>query len=214
MANVFTGQILEARPLLSLYEPTSLMQIKVKGKVTFDSGAPYVVWYTGWVAYDEQGNKLGADTRSHSIAPWTKVDTATDEFILSCGKAPDNSFNMRIRLRAAPGTLPWTDSGWSFVADVYVPINVARSIVTPSPIPTTPSIPGLPSVVPPLTESPAPNVSPMTPTITPITYVTPTEVTPTPAVTPTAAAAFDWKWVLIGGVVLLAITMMPSGAKK
>ena len=216
MADVFSGQIIQARPMVSLYDPGSLIQIKLKGDVKFVSGAPYTVWYTGWKALDENGAVLGGDVRSHSMAPWTKTDYATDEFTLSCGKAPDNSFNMRVRLRAAPGTLPWTELGWHFIADVYVPINVARSVVAPSPIPTVPSlVAGIPAPAPVPTIIPQPGTN-----TTPVTTVVPA---PTPALTtmPTTTPSpislpFDWKWLVIGGVAILAVTMMgkPKGAKK
>jgi len=108
------------------------------------------------------------------------TDTATDNFTLYCGQAPAYSQNYRVRLQARFQLIPLPT--FTFIDDVYVPVIVAQSQVSPTPIPTTVSEPGtpepapkptpVPTIIEPIpTYTPYNGVSPYTPTVPPISPI-------------------------------------------
>jgi len=209
MVDIFRGSITQADSLYSQYEPGSGIRLQVAGEVKYyPDGIPASgFWETLWEAFDEAGKRIGYDSRKHSIAPWTKVDTGFDNFTLGCGLAPSSSFNLRLKLSARRPTIymPIIGAGpYSFVADVYVPIPVIGSTVTPPPVPTPP-----PTTLP----GPAPKPQPTPKPIAPAPIVTPTPTPPTPPLIP-GLPEIKTEWlvpVLIAGAALLLLVPAKKG---
>lgn len=215
MADIFRGSITQAVSLYSQYEPRSAIRLQVAGEVKFyPDGAPSSgFWETLWEAFDENGKLLGRDSRKHSIAFWSKVDTAFDNFILPCGAAPGSSFNLRLKLsaRRAAAFLPVVGLGiYNFVADTYIPIRVTGSTVTPAPIPYP-----VPTPYPAPAPKPEPTPKPIAPA--PIGpgpgYPEPVPVpTPTPAPGDGLLGAGS-KWLVPGLMIGAAVLLLVPGKK-
>jgi len=61
--------------------------LKVECTVQRKNGAgAWLTWQTDYKAYDEDGGELASVSRSHSMAPWTEIDTAADDFELNLGQ--------------------------------------------------------------------------------------------------------------------------------
>lgn len=205
----FTGRIVSATPAYSTYEPGAAILLSVSGEAKFFTDGPQTdPWQTWWEAFDEKGSRIGFDARNHFIAFWTREDAAVDTFMLNCGRAPSSSFNLRLKLSGK--VAPWPGMPLYFIDDVYIPIHVAGSTVTPPPVPIPPPTP-LPAPAP----VPAPTPPPVLITPEPPPpYVPPT---PTPAPTPTpvtvsAGPEFEWKWALL--LIPLALALLWEPGKK
>jgi len=75
-------------PVKSEYAVGEMIQVKVKGyarrETTYGAWLMLgVAWHTIYKLYDEAGNLLDTSTHYHSVAPWTMVDTATDDFVMN-----------------------------------------------------------------------------------------------------------------------------------
>lgn len=204
MGDIFEGSITEATSLYSQYEPGSAIMVRVAGEVKLTTDYAYFgIWETLWEAFDETGKLLGRDSRKHSIAFWTRIDTAFDAFELPCGAAPGSSFNMRIKLSARSKTL----MPFRFVDDLYVRVVVFGSSVNPPIIPIEP-----PTLYPAPAPKPAPTPKPIAPAPTP-GYPEPV---PTPTPTPAPGdmmAGLQSKWLVPGLVIGAAVLLLLPGKK-
>jgi len=129
----FEGTI-TAEPLNPIYEPGELAAVRVHGDVTFYSGAITLSWETRYQVENQNHELLYQIASFHSIAPWTAVDYAKEAGNLKCGKVLQSQ-NVRVILSAR---CPAYTGLWHYVADIWVPINVRASAVTPSPVPDNP----------------------------------------------------------------------------
>jgi len=123
-----------AEPLNPIYEPGELAAVRVHSDVTFYSAAITASWETRFQVENQNHELLYQIASLHSIAPWTAVDYAKEAGNLKCGKVLQSQ-NVRVILSAR---CPAYTGLWHYVADIWVPVNVRASAVTPSPIPANP----------------------------------------------------------------------------
>ncbi len=45
-----------------------------------------LTWSSDYKVYDHEGKLLAQDSREHTQAPWTEIDTAVDDFTIKLGK--------------------------------------------------------------------------------------------------------------------------------
>ena len=62
------------------------VELQIKCKVQRRNGAgAWLAWSSDYKVYDKKGELLASDSREHSMAPWTDIDTAEDDFPIPIG---------------------------------------------------------------------------------------------------------------------------------
>lgn len=73
-------------PVKSSYASGEDVELKVKCQFQRKDGVGALInWSSQYKFYDKNNNLLATETRLHSMAPWTDIDTATDEFSKKIG---------------------------------------------------------------------------------------------------------------------------------
>jgi hypothetical protein len=60
----------------------------------------WLTWQSDYKAYKTGGQVLASSSRSHSMAPWTEIDTAEDDFELNLGKFTEGTLSGYVTVSA------------------------------------------------------------------------------------------------------------------
>ena len=73
-------------PVKSSYASGEDVALKIKCQLQRKDGVgALITWSSQYKIYDKKNTLLATETRSHSMAPWTDIDTATDDFTKKIG---------------------------------------------------------------------------------------------------------------------------------
>lgn len=73
-------------PVKSSYASGEDVELRIKAQLQRKNGIGALIsWTSKYQIYDKKNTLLATETRSHSMAPWTDIDTATDDFTKKIG---------------------------------------------------------------------------------------------------------------------------------
>jgi hypothetical protein len=65
-----------------------------------DGVGSWLTWQTDYKFYSDTGSLLKTISRSHSMAPWTEIDTAEDDFEANLGKFSEGTLSGSVAVSA------------------------------------------------------------------------------------------------------------------
>jgi len=75
--------------------------LKVKCTVQRKNGAgAWLTWNSDYKVSKSTGQELESVSRSHSMAPWTEIDTANDDFEINLGKFSEGTLAGNVAVSA------------------------------------------------------------------------------------------------------------------
>ena len=101
MARTYTGNLVTVEPVKETYAVGEYAYLHIVGEATMRNavGAAFT-WHTKYEVYDEANKFLAHDTRYHSVAPWTEVDTARDDFNIHVGRQVEGGLRGTVKMTA------------------------------------------------------------------------------------------------------------------
>lgn len=96
----YSGALVTVEPVAKAYPVGTAVKLHIVGDVTaVEPHAP--AWHSTYEVYDEAGKLLGSSVRYHSVAPWTPVDYAHDDFEISIGAQVAEGLRGKVKMSAA-----------------------------------------------------------------------------------------------------------------